>query len=98
MKMFDRKNKNYWNYRFIRKFVHSIDSAPTYYYELYEIYYENDGKIIAWSEQPVSLEISDKKDLKIFLKQIKRATKSTVLQFNDNNILVETNEYMLNNT
>lgn len=98
MSLFNKKDKSYWNYRFIKKSFYNNDHVENVYYELYEIYYDNDNKIIAWSEQPVTLEICDKKDLKIFMRQIKNATKSTVLVFNESNILVETDEYMLKNT
>lgn len=90
-------NGGYWNYRFVKNEVHSEDKVIGIYYDLYEVYYDENDKIIAWSEQPRGIQIVDKGDLKIFLKQIKKASKNKVLEIDYNGKLVELNEYIQSN-
>ena len=91
-------NGGYWNYRFIKRTSYMGEEVPgVFYYELFEVYYNEDGKIIAWSEQPQGIQIVDRGDLKTFLKQIKKASKNKVLEIDYNGKLVELNEYIQSN-
>lgn len=90
-------NGGWWNYRFVKNEVHNEDKVIGIYYDLYEVYYDENDKIIAWSEQPRGIQIVDKGDLKIFLKQIKKASKNKVLEIDYNGKLVELNEYIQSN-
>lgn len=90
-------NGGYWNYRFVKNEVHNEDKVTGFYYELFEVYYNEDGKIIAWSEQPRGIQIVDRGDLKTFLKQIKKASKNKVLEIDYDGKLVELNEYIQSN-
>jgi hypothetical protein len=90
-------NGGYWNYRFVKNEVHSEDKVIGIYYDLYEVYYDENDKIIAWSEQPQGIQIVDRGDLKTFLKQIKKASKNKVLEIDYNGKLVELNEYIQSN-
>lgn len=90
-------NGGYWNYRFVKNEVHSEDKVIGIYYDLYEVYYDENDKIIAWSEQPRGIQIVDRGDLKTFLKQIKKASKNKVLEIDYDGKLVELNEYIQSN-
>lgn len=90
-------NGGWWNYRFVKNEVHNEGKVMGIYYDLYEVYYNENGKIIAWSEQPRSIQIVDRGDLKTFLKQIKKASKNKVLEIDYNGKLVELNEYIQSN-
>lgn len=92
-----RGKGGYWNYRFVKNEVHSEDKVIGIYYDLYEVYYDENDKIIAWSEQPRGIQIVDRGDLKTFLKQIKKASKNKVLEIDYNGKLVELNEYIQSN-
>lgn len=90
-------NGGWWNYRFVKNEVHNENKVIGIYYDLYEVYYDENDKIIAWLEQPRGIQIVDRGDLKTFLKQIKKASKNKVLEIDYNGKLVELNEYIQSN-
>lgn len=67
----------YWNHRVIYKKDKKTQN-PTY--QIYEVYYSKKGKIIAWSETPVSPAGETKKELKKELKIFKSAFKLPILK------------------
>ena len=78
----------YWNYRVLEK---GTDDYK--YYEIHEVYYDADGKIIAWTENPVDLYIESISDIKFLMKEFKKAAKKTVLRI-DGEDLVDTGTYL----
>ena len=78
----------WWNYRILQK-----SNGYYIYYEIHEVYYDKDGKIIAWSENPVDLYFECTKDLKFLMKKFKRATKRTILRVEDDD-LIDTKKYL----
>ena len=78
----------YWNYRVLEKGTNDYK-----YYEIHEVYYDADGKIIAWTENPVDLHIEAVADIKFLMKRFKKAAKKTVLRI-DNEDLVDTGTYL----
>lgn len=78
----------YWNYRVLEK---GTDDYK--YYEIHEVYYDADGKIIAWTENPVDLYIEAVADIKFLMKRFKKAVKKTVLRI-DGEDLVDTGRYL----
>ena len=90
-------NGGWWNYRFVKNEVYDEGKVIGIYYELFEVYYNENDKIIAWSEQPRGIQIVDRGDLKTFLKQIKKASKNKVLEIDYDGKLVELNEYIQSN-
>lgn len=78
----------WWNYRVIEK-----GSEDYKYYEIHEVYYDADGKIIAWTENPVDLHIEAISDINFLMKRFKKAAKKTVLRI-DGEDLVDTGRYL----
>lgn len=78
----------WWNYRILEK-----DTNDYKYYEIHEVYYDADGKIIAWTENPVDLYIESISDINFLMKKFKKAAKKTVLRI-DNEDLVDTGTYL----
>ena len=78
----------YWNYRVLEK---GTDDYK--YYEIHEVYYDADGKIVAWTENPVDLYIESISDIKFLMKSFKKAAKKTVLRIDDED-LVDTGTYL----
>lgn len=78
----------YWNYRVLEK---GTDDYK--YYEIHEVYYDADGKIIAWTENPVDLHIEAISDINFLMKRFKKAVKKTVLRI-DGEGLVDTGTYL----
>ena len=58
-----------------------------------EVYYDTNGKIIAWADDASNIVTESTEDLKIFIRQIKDASKRTVLEIKDG-IIVDTEKYM----
>lgn len=91
--MKNKISESYWNYRFIEKPVYEKDKEVDKYYELIEVYYGNNGQIVAWSDTSNNVIADSLDDLNVFIKQIKLASKNTVMKL-VNRKLVDTKEYM----
>ena len=78
----------YWNYRVIEKGTEDYK-----YYEIHEVYYDGEGKIIAWTENPVDLYIEAVADIKFLMKRFKKAAKKPILRIEDED-LVNTGKYL----
>lgn len=94
----------YWNYRLIEKENKwtGVDNKEyiDIYYEIHEVYYDGKGKVIAWSENPMSLYFENKHDVSFILKRIKKATKKSILKLvkkdNGDEDLISTNRFLKN--
>lgn len=42
-----------WNYRITRERVTNPDGTEAYFFACREVYYDTDGKVTAWSKDPV---------------------------------------------
>ena len=98
---------SYWNYRWLK----IIQSFPEYdddgnltgntdyeaYYELHEVYYDNDEKPFMWTEEPVNATVDNAEDLMDFVKNALNAAMQPVLLLNkneDKTTIEEINEYI----
>lgn len=75
-----------WNTRIIRHHVIYEEEGNTvydYYFTINEVYYDENGKIVGWSVEPIDVYFEDKKWLKTVIKQIKDAEKRTVLDMEE---------------
>ena len=98
---------SYWNYRWLK----IIQSVPAYdddgnltgntdyeaYYELHEVYYDNDEKPFMWTEEPVNATVDNAEDLMDFVKNALNAAMQPVLLLNkneDKTTIEEINEYI----
>ena len=74
----------YWNTRVVRRHIvwnyYEGTVASGYLYEIHEVYYDKDGKIEMWSENPIGIYSSTKDGINDILKQINDALKRTVLE------------------
>lgn len=91
--MKNKISESYWNYRFIEKPIYEKDKEVDKYYELIEVYYGNNGQIVAWNDTSNNVIADSLDDLNVFIKQIKLASKNTVMKL-VNKKLVDTKEYM----
>ena len=91
--MKNKISESYWNYRFIEKPIYEKDKEVDKYYELIEVYYGNNGQIVAWSDTSNNVIADSLDDLNVFIKQIKLASKNTVMKL-INKKLLDTKEYM----
>lgn len=98
---------SYWNYRWLK----IIQSFPEYdddgnltgntdyeaYYELHEVYYDNNEKPFMWAEEPVNMLTENALDLMELVKNALNAAMQPVLLLNkneDKTTIEETNEYI----
>ena len=98
---------SYWNYRWVK----IIQSFPEYdddgnltgntdyeaYYELHEVYYDNNEKPFMWTEEPVNMLTENAEDLMELVKNALNAAMQPVLLLNkneDKTTIEETNEYI----
>lgn len=98
---------SYWNYRWL-KIIQSFPEYDDYgnltgntdyeaYYELHEVYYDNNEKPFMWTEEPVNATVDNAVDLMEFVKNALNAAMEPVLLLNkdgDKNTIEETNEYI----
>lgn len=78
-----------WNYRVIEKDGFLPRELQTYknekvtFYEIHEVYYDNEGNITMFSADPISPYGDDLDDLAKDLEKIKEALKKPVLKYSD---------------
>ena len=98
----ERVSGSYWNYRWFKIEYESPeykDFKPTgkteicHYYELHEVYYDNEEKPFMWSDNVINLQLEDAEELMdLFMKAMDASTKK-VLLLKDSTI-TEIDEYM----
>jgi hypothetical protein len=68
-----------WNHRIIRhieKITHMDDSI---YYAIHEVYYDEDGKVNGWTEEPIRIMEESLEDLKVTLQRLVESFDNPVL-------------------
>ena len=45
---------SHWNYRVTREKVTNPDDTEAWFYALREVHYDDDGKVVGWTEDPVN--------------------------------------------
>lgn len=88
-------DSRWWNYRFIEK-EYTSKTYKEIYYDIHEVFYNSKGEIVAWSTDPAPFCCENYKDFKIYLKQIKQASKKTILKYDtkDKNKLIDTHQVL----
>lgn len=86
--MFNRNKTNdgWWNYRFLMRPTYKNNKVISYYYEMIEVYYDKNGNILAWTDEPEKIIVESYKDLKTYIKQIKDASKRSLLKIVEGSI------------
>ena len=74
----------YWNYRLVehKNSWKDLDGKTQIEktFEIHEVYYDKDGNIIAWTENPVQLYFQSLADLKAMIKRLKKLKQKTILR------------------
>ena len=74
----------WWNYRLIEKENRWTNkSGKEYfekYFEIHEVYYDGNGEIWSWSENPMEIYLENFGEINPLVKQIKKAVKKPVLK------------------
>lgn len=86
----------WFNYRIVEKtrtYKTTDKEIQETYYDIHEVYYDGKGKIIAWTQDPMTIYFENYSDVKFYIKAIKDASKKEILKI-ENNKLISTNKYM----
>lgn len=84
-----------WNYRVVEYYSNEnpgnfdIPEEEKYFYHIHEVYYDEEGNIQAWSENPDHPFGLTDNELKEDLNKMLEAFNKPVLKFDSNNYLVE---------
>ena len=74
-----------WNYRVMKRGFEYKDefgnNIVEYQYGIHEVYYDDDGNITCWSENPIKVRSDDVEGLKWILKRFKKALKKSVVDY-----------------
>ena len=79
-----------WNYRVLRYAPADSKFAP-YVYGIHEVYYDEQGAVKGWTEEPVAALGLDEDDLKWRLGEMLSAFDKTVLDYGSNPAVAEQN-------
>ena len=91
-------NGAYWNTRLVEKRStwKSQFNNMDYFsiqFVIHEVHYDKDHNIVAWTENPISLNFENYDDAKGTVKHIKDALKRTVLRY-EGDKLIDTHKYI----
>lgn len=77
-------NGGYWNYRLVEHDNSWTDERKEKHiektFEIHEVYYDKDGNIVAWTENPVQLYFQSLADLKTMIRRLKELKQKTILR------------------
>lgn len=88
----------WWNYRLIEKtekWTYKGEEHTEKSYDMHEVYYDKNGKPIAWSENPVRIYFSEYNDIADLIRKIKRTKRLTILKLvkkKNKELLIDTNK------
>lgn len=68
-----------WNYRVMKR----ENSSGEYDYGIYEVYYDENGKVISWTINPITPVRSSEEELQFELHLMLRAFKETTLVYEE---------------
>lgn len=91
----------YFNYRMIEKEDKWTglegEELVEYFYEIHEVYYDDNDNIVAWTENPIHLYFNNNEDVKTEIKHIKDAANKKLLKLikdGENEKLIELDKYI----
>lgn len=95
---------SYWNYRWLKIEIETdkLDDMlqPTgekeieYYYELHEVYYDNDEKPFMWTQNPVRMQVENAEELMEFISKALDAAMQPVILKKDDDTIEELTEFI----
>ena len=68
-----------WNHRIIRHIEHRTHMDDSIYYAIHEVYYDEDGKVKGWTEEPIRILEESLEDLKATLQRLSESFNNPVL-------------------
>jgi hypothetical protein len=70
-----------WNYRVVRRFYPNTHMDDIMLYEIYEIYYDKDGKIRGLTEEPIKLGEETIDDLRKTVEQLTKCLEQPIIDY-----------------
>ena len=70
-----------WNHRVVRRFYPNTHMDDSMLYEIYEVYYNEDGTIQGLTENPISIREESLEDLKTTLQRISKCLDNPIIDY-----------------
>ena len=70
-----------WNHRVVRRFYPNTHMDDSMLYEIYEVYYKEDGTIQGLTENPISIGEESLEDLKTTLQRITKCLDNPIIDY-----------------
>lgn len=68
-----------WNHRIIRHVESRTHMDDSIYYAIHEVYYDENGKVNGWTEEPIRIMEESLEDLKVTLQRLLESFDNPVL-------------------
>lgn len=70
-----------WNHRVIRRVYPNTHMDDSILYEIYEVYYDKDGKIDGITEEPISIREESIEDLKNTIERLTKCLTTPIIDY-----------------
>lgn len=70
-----------WNHRIIRHIEPRTHMDDSIYYAIHEVYYDEDGKVNGWTEEPIRIMEESLEDLKVTLQRLTESFDNPVIDY-----------------
>jgi hypothetical protein len=68
-----------WNHRIIRHIEKTTNMDDSIYYAIHEVYYDENGKVQGWTEEPIRILAESLEDLKVTAERLVECFDNPVL-------------------
>ena len=70
-----------WNHRVVRRFYPNTHMDDSMLYEIYEVYYDKDGKINGLTEEPIRISEETVDDLRKTVERLTKCLESPIIDY-----------------
>lgn len=70
-----------WNHRIIRHIKPRTHMDDAIYYAIHEVYYDENGKVNGWTEDPIEIMEESLDDLKITIQRLEKCLNSPAIDY-----------------
>ena len=70
-----------WNHRVVRRFYPNTHMDDSMLYEIYEVYYDKDGKINGLTEEPIRIREESMDDLRKTMERLTKCLEQPIIDY-----------------
>lgn len=78
-----------WNHRIIRHIEQRTHMDDGIYYAIHEVYYDEDGKVNGWTEEPIRIMEESLDDLKVTLQRLIESLDKPVIDYDTGHDIIK---------